>query len=182
MFVKIGDFIKFNGFLAEFLENRRSWENQKPPENRQKSGLFWASPFTMHLVFTLLINYVWCSVIVYIKNGLWINYRRCNSGRRMPGFLPSAWNTTVTLHQLLGIHFWKCNVIIYIQYCFRIHYVIIPCPMVLVNISGRMGSRILFTMPSQQENTCAFFSFETWIRNAIHTRIRENFWGPSISN
>ena len=39
----------------EFLENRRSWENQKPPENRQKSGLFWASPFTMHLVCTLLI-------------------------------------------------------------------------------------------------------------------------------
>ena len=39
----------------EFPENRRSWENQKPPENRQKSGLFWASPFTMHLVCTLLI-------------------------------------------------------------------------------------------------------------------------------
>ena len=37
----------------EFLENRRSWEKQKPPENRQKSGLFWASPFTMHLVCTL---------------------------------------------------------------------------------------------------------------------------------
>ena len=36
------------------LENRRSWENQKPLENRQKSGLFWASPFTMHLVCTLL--------------------------------------------------------------------------------------------------------------------------------
>ena len=53
-FVKIGDFIKFQGFLVEFLENRRSWENQKPPENRQKSGLFWASPFTMHLVCTLL--------------------------------------------------------------------------------------------------------------------------------
>ena len=28
----------------EFLENRRSWENQKPRQNRQKSGLFWASP------------------------------------------------------------------------------------------------------------------------------------------
>ena len=53
-FVKIGDFIKFKGSLVEFLENRRSWENQKPPENHQKSGLFWASPFTMHLVFTLL--------------------------------------------------------------------------------------------------------------------------------
>ena len=53
VFVKIGDFIKFKGFLGEFLESRRSWENQKPPENRQKSGLFWASPFTMHLVCTL---------------------------------------------------------------------------------------------------------------------------------
>ena len=40
----------------EFLENRRSWENQKPPEHCQKSGLFWASPFTMHLVCTLLIQ------------------------------------------------------------------------------------------------------------------------------
>ena len=38
----------------EFLESRRSWENQKPPEYRQKSWLFWASPFTMHLVCTLL--------------------------------------------------------------------------------------------------------------------------------
>ena len=42
---QVGDFIKFKGFLLEFLENRRSWEKQKPPENRQKSGLFWASPF-----------------------------------------------------------------------------------------------------------------------------------------
>ena len=42
----------------EFLENRRSWENQEPPENRQKSGLFWASPFTMHLVCTLLIIFL----------------------------------------------------------------------------------------------------------------------------
>ena len=48
-------FTKFKGFLVEFLENRRSWENQKPPENRQKSGLFWSSPFTTHLVCTLLI-------------------------------------------------------------------------------------------------------------------------------
>ena len=34
VFVKIGDFIKFKGCLVEFLENRRSWENQKLPENR----------------------------------------------------------------------------------------------------------------------------------------------------
>ena len=54
VFVKIKDFIKFNGLLVEFLENRRSWENQKPPENHQKSGLFWASPFTMRLVYTQL--------------------------------------------------------------------------------------------------------------------------------
>ena len=45
----------------EFLENRRSWENQKPTENRQKSELFWASPFTMHLVWTLLIKNVMIS-------------------------------------------------------------------------------------------------------------------------
>ena len=54
VFVKIRDVIKFKGFLVEFLEKRRSWENQEPPENRQKSGFFWASPFTMHLVWTLL--------------------------------------------------------------------------------------------------------------------------------
>ena len=42
-----GFYIKFKGFLVEFLESRRSSENQKPPENRQKSGLFWASPFTV---------------------------------------------------------------------------------------------------------------------------------------
>ena len=56
MFVKIGDFIKFKGFLVEFLENKWSRGKQKPPENRQKSGLLWASPFTMHLVWTLLID------------------------------------------------------------------------------------------------------------------------------
>ena len=28
VFVKIGDFIKFNGLLVEFLKNRRSSENQ----------------------------------------------------------------------------------------------------------------------------------------------------------
>ena len=55
VFVKIGDFIKFKDFLVEFLESKRSSENQNPPENRQKSGLFWASPFTMQLVCTLLI-------------------------------------------------------------------------------------------------------------------------------
>ena len=36
VFVKIGDFIKFDGFLVEFLENRRSRENQKPPEIARK--------------------------------------------------------------------------------------------------------------------------------------------------
>ena len=62
-------------------------------------------PFLLPNYVTLLfrINYVWCNVIVYINNGLWIHFRRCNSGRRMPGFLPSAWWNTITLHQLFGI-------------------------------------------------------------------------------
>ena len=60
-------FIKFKGFLVEFLESRRSWENQKPPENRQKSGLFWASPFTMHLVCTLLIKRTWENNLKFVK-------------------------------------------------------------------------------------------------------------------
>ena len=40
VFVKIGDFAKFKGFLVEFLENRCSSDNQKIPENHRKSGLF----------------------------------------------------------------------------------------------------------------------------------------------
>ena len=59
-------FVKFKGFLVEFLENKRSWENRKPPKNRQKSGLFWASPFTMHLVWTLLnwFRNILCSIAI----------------------------------------------------------------------------------------------------------------------
>ena len=44
------NFSNFQGFLLDFLENKRSWENQSP----QKIGLFWASPFTMHILCTLL--------------------------------------------------------------------------------------------------------------------------------
>ena len=55
MFVKIGDFIKFKGCLVELLENKRSSENQRPPENHHKSGLLRALPFTMHLFCTSLI-------------------------------------------------------------------------------------------------------------------------------
>ena len=39
VFVKIRDFIKFKGFLVEFLE-QAILRKSKPPENRQKSGLF----------------------------------------------------------------------------------------------------------------------------------------------
>ena len=39
-FVKIGDVVEFKGSLVESLENRRSSENQKPPENPHKSGVF----------------------------------------------------------------------------------------------------------------------------------------------
>ena len=56
-------FVQFKGFLLEFWENRRSSENRNNPqkitrkvefsENRQKSGVFWTSPFTMHLVCTV---------------------------------------------------------------------------------------------------------------------------------
>ena len=56
VFVKIGASIKLKGFLVEFLENRSSSENQNPSENRQNTRLFWASPFTMRLVCTLLIQ------------------------------------------------------------------------------------------------------------------------------
>ena len=36
MFVKIGDFIKFKGSLVEFLQNRRSSENQETPGKSPK--------------------------------------------------------------------------------------------------------------------------------------------------
>ena len=48
-----GFFIKFKGFLVEFMENRRSWENQKPPENRQKwtfLGLAFYNAPSLHTV------------------------------------------------------------------------------------------------------------------------------------
>ena len=48
-----GGFIKFKGFLLEFLENRRSWENQKS-RNSPEKWTFLSLAFTMHLVCTLL--------------------------------------------------------------------------------------------------------------------------------
>ena len=40
MFVKIGDFIKFKGFLVEFLKKTQAiLRKAKNPENRQKRGL-----------------------------------------------------------------------------------------------------------------------------------------------
>ena len=40
MFAKIGGFIKFKGFLVEFLKNRRSWENQKTPKKSPEKWIF----------------------------------------------------------------------------------------------------------------------------------------------
>ena len=76
---------------------------------------------------------VWHNVVVYINNGLWINSQRSSSGQCVPSRLPSAWNTTITLHQSFGINIWKCNVIIYIQNCFQINYVIIFCPIEILS-------------------------------------------------
>ena len=45
VFVRIGDFIKFKGFLVEFLENRRSSENQNPPENLPEKWTFLSLAF-----------------------------------------------------------------------------------------------------------------------------------------
>ena len=59
--------------------------------------------------------------------------RQCNSGRCMLDCLTSTWNAQITLHQSLGINYWKHHVIVYIQNCFRIIYVIIVCPMVTAN-------------------------------------------------
>ena len=102
MFVKIDDFIELKGFLVEFIESRRSSENQKPPENRKKSGLFWASPFTMHPVCTLLIlgnfNLGACSLWSCLSTSAAVpvvkNYRKIiyfqtiNFGKRLPTLIP----------------------------------------------------------------------------------------------
>ena len=45
VFVKIGHFIKFKGFLVEFLESRRSWENQKPPRKSPEKWTFLSLAF-----------------------------------------------------------------------------------------------------------------------------------------
>ena len=66
---------------------------------------------------------------------------RCNSRRSMTGYLPSAWNTKITLHQLFGNYFEKWNVIICIQNCFRNNYVIIFCQMVLSSASPRKSEQ-----------------------------------------
>ena len=49
----------------------------------------------------------------------------------MLGCLPSAWNTTITLHQSFGNIFCKCNVSTYIQNSFRNNYVKMFFPMVV---------------------------------------------------
>ena len=56
MFVKIGDFIKFKGFLLEFLENMTLLRKSKTPRINlpEIADFSVASPFTMHLVWTLL--------------------------------------------------------------------------------------------------------------------------------
>ena len=45
-------FTKFKGFSCGVLTEQALLRKSKPPENCHKSGLFWASPFTMHLVCT----------------------------------------------------------------------------------------------------------------------------------
>ena len=45
VFVKIGDFVKFKGFLVEFLENRRSWEKQKPHRKSPEKWTFLSFAF-----------------------------------------------------------------------------------------------------------------------------------------
>ena len=52
---KTRDFLEFKGLLVEFLETGAPEKIKKAPEDLQKSRIFWALPFTMHLVCTLLI-------------------------------------------------------------------------------------------------------------------------------
>ena len=63
MFVKIGDFIKFKGFLVEFLQtqNRRSSENQKPQKiakERTFLSLAFYNASGLHTVDSFPPNYI----------------------------------------------------------------------------------------------------------------------------
>ena len=100
-------------FFFSFLSNKRPktghGKNPKKQTCRkkgQKHISVSAVPFDRKLLHCITlfsrIHYVWCNVIVYMENGLWIICRRYNSGRYMTGYLPSAWNTKITLHQSFG--------------------------------------------------------------------------------
>ena len=70
----------------------------------------------------------------------------------MPGYVPSGWNTTITLHQLFGINVRKCKVFLYINSCFRHHYETIFSPMVL---EGELPTK--FFGPPSSIPQCAIF-------------------------
>ena len=67
VFVKIGDVIEFKGSQVEFLENPEK-ENNTPWKVIWKVDFFWASPFTMHLVCTLLI-FLWAILLDFHLRG-----------------------------------------------------------------------------------------------------------------
>ena len=79
VFVKIGDFsLNLKVFLVGIPREQAILRKAKTPENRQKGGLFWASPFTMHLVYTLLSLF---RVRVGSISGCWVG-SGWGSGRR----------------------------------------------------------------------------------------------------
>ena len=72
VFVKIGDFIKFKGFLVPFIENRRSWENQtsrKSPERQTFLSLaFYNAPS--------------CTLLI-LNSKTKIRYKKCQTCHEM---------------------------------------------------------------------------------------------------
>ena len=80
VFVKIGDFIKFKGCLVKFLQNRRSSENQKPPEKKEKSIFLSLTVYnapSLHTVKMCKCGWVWsllnrcCSSPHFFWAGMW---------------------------------------------------------------------------------------------------------------
>ena len=55
LFVKICHFIKTRGSRTRTLSKHAYRENQNLPKFSERAGLFWASPFSIYLLFTLLI-------------------------------------------------------------------------------------------------------------------------------
>ena len=100
------------------LEHQVPWNTSKTrytPENEMGMNFGNKYPLSLmclipldrkllhHITLFFRINYVWCNVIVFASIMVFeLIDRRYKSGWCTTGYLPSAWNTKITLHQSFG--------------------------------------------------------------------------------